>query len=315
MIDKSKAQDVWKDAGKSVDFVILKLNRKDQEEEQAKMCDFVDRYQAILRSQRIRSAEGNLKASLGFSYEAWTYLFPNAPVPKELEPYKTMASGKYQMPKGIDGDIFLHIRANNEAIVYETVSQLMLFLKDFTTVIDETKGFRYFEGRAIVEFIDGTENPESQDAEEYGIIGDEDPFFINGSYAFAQKWQHDMDYWNDLKVEEQEKAIGRKKFSDLELEDDEKYANAHNVVSKVELDGEEQKIIRMNVPYANPALNEKGTYFIGYSRHWYITKMMLDRMLENGDFLLTFSEILHSNLFFIPSRTLLDKIADEELNA
>ena len=123
-----------------------------------------------------------------------------------------------------------------------------------------------------------------------------------------------MDIWDKLTTETQEKAVGRKKFSDLELPDGEKFKNAHNVASQAKIDGVEQKIVRMNVPYSDPASGITGTYFIGYSRYWKVTKLMLENMLKNGDYLLTFSDILSGQLFFIPSRPLLDKIADGELN-
>lgn len=312
-MDPNQAQDVWKDAGEHVQFTVLELKREDQAKEQAAIEEFVDRYQAIIRSLRIRDNKGNLKASLGFSNAAWDYLFPNAPKPKELETYETISGDKYSMP-ATKGDIFLHIRANDEAVVYEMISQCMLFLKDYTTVVDETKGFRYFEGRAIIGFIDGTEAPQVEDAADYAIVGDEDPFFENGSYAFAQKWRHHMDIWNKLTTEDQEKAVGRKKFSDLELKDQEKFKNAHNVASQAKINGVEQKIVRMNVPYSDPASGITGTYFIGYSRHWTVTKKMLENMVEKHDYLLSFSDILSGQLFFIPSRPLLDKIADGELS-
>ncbi|MDD6432404.1 MAG: Dyp-type peroxidase [Lactobacillaceae bacterium] len=312
-MNPNQAQDVWKDAGEHVQFTVLELKREDQAKEQAAIEEFVDRYQAIIRSLRIRDNKGNLKASLGFSNAAWDYLFPNAPKPKELETYQTISGDKYSMP-ATKGDIFLHIRANDEAVVYEMISQCMLFLKDYTTVVDETKGFRYFEGRAIIGFIDGTEAPQVEDAAEYAIVGDEDPFFENGSYAFAQKWRHHMDIWNKLTTEDQEKAVGRKKFSDLELSEKEKFKNAHNVTSQAKINGVEQKIVRMNVPYSDPASGITGTYFIGYSRHWTVTKKMLENMVEKHDYLLSFSDILSGQLFFIPSRPLLDKIADGELS-
>ena len=312
-MNPNQAQDVWKDAGEHVQFTVLELKREDQAKEQAAIEEFVDRYQAIIRSLRIRDNKGNLKASLGFSNAAWDYLFPNAPKPKELETYQTISGDKYSMP-ATKGDIFLHIRANDEAAVYEMISQCMLFLKDYTTVVDETKGFRYFEGRAIIGFIDGTEAPQVEDAADYAIVGDEDPFFENGSYAFAQKWRHHMDIWNKLTTEDQEKAVGRKKFSDLELSDKEKFKNAHNVTSQAKINGVEQKIVRMNVPYSDPASGITGTYFIGYSRHWTVTKKMLENMVEKHDYLLSFSDILSGQLFFIPSRPLLDKIADGELS-
>ena len=299
MFNASLAQDVWKDPGKNVSFIVLALNRQDLTDEQEQVANFADMSQAIIRSMRIRKPEAGLQVAIGFSNQAWDYLFPNAKKPQELETYQTLTGAEYSMPAS-DGDIFLHIRASEEAVVYEIVRQFMKLLSSVTTVIDETKGFRYLEGRAIIGFIDGTEAPAPEDAADYAIIGDEDSDFINGSYAFAQKWQHDMAFWEKLSVEHQEKAVGRHKFDDMELDDDDKLENAHNVASKLEIDGEEQKIIRMNVPFSDPAMDYTGTYFIGYARHWQVTKQMLEQMLEKSDFLLTFSTLLSGQLFFIP---------------
>ncbi|ATF41280.1 Dyp-type peroxidase [Weissella paramesenteroides] len=309
MFNANLAQDVWKDPGKNVSFIVLALNHQDLADEQEHIATFADMSQSIIRSMRIRNPESGLQVAIGFSNKAWDYLFPNAKKPKELETYQTLTGAEYSMPAS-DGDIFLHIRASEEAVVYEIVRQFMKLLSPVTTVLDETKGFRYLEGRAIIGFIDGTEAPAIEDAADYAIIGDEDPDFENGSYAFAQKWQHDMAFWEKLSVEHQEKAVGRHKFDDMELDDEDKLENAHNVASKLEIDGEEQKIIRMNVPFSDPALDYTGTYFIGYARHWQVTKQMLVQMLEKSDFLLTFSTLLSGQLFFIPSRDTLADIAD-----
>lgn len=309
MFNANLAQDVWKDPGKNVSFIVLALNHQDLADEQEHIATFADMSQSIIRSMRIRNPESGLQVAIGFSNKAWDYLFPNAKKPKELETYQTLTGVEYSMPAS-DGDIFLHIRASEEAVVYEIVRQFMKLLSPVTTVLDETKGFRYLEGRAIIGFIDGTEAPAIEDAADYAIIGDEDPDFENGSYAFAQKWQHDMAFWEKLSVEHQEKAVGRHKFDDMELDDEDKLENAHNVASKLEIDGEEQKIIRMNVPFSDPALDYTGTYFIGYARHWQVTKQMLVQMLEKSDFLLTFSTLLSGQLFFIPSRDTLADIAE-----
>ncbi|MBJ7671605.1 Dyp-type peroxidase [Weissella confusa] len=311
-VTPTKAQDVWKDVGKNVSFVVLKLKRENLAADQEAIAEFADRSQAIERSMMIRAADANLKVSIGFSRTAWDYLFPNAAVPKQLENYTTLTGPEYSMPAS-EGDIFLHVRAGDEAVVYEVVRQFMVFLEPIATVLDETKGFRYFEGRAIIGFIDGTEAPAEFEAADYALVGEEDPEYINGSYSFAQKWLHDMDFWGKMKTEEQEKAVGRHKFDDLELEDDEKFHNAHNVAAKIEVDGEEQKIVRMNVPFSDPATGKTGTYFIGYSRYWSVTKAMLQQMVDMSDFLLTFSTIQSGQLFFIPSRDTLGEIADGAL--
>ena len=307
-VTPTKAQDVWKDVGKNVSFVVLKLKRENLAADQEAIAEFADRSQAIERSMMIRAADANLKVSIGFSRTAWDYLFLNAVVPKQLETYTTLTGPEYSMPAS-EG----HVRAGDEAVVYEVVRQFMVFLEPIATVLDVTKGFRYFEGRAIIGFIDGTEAPAEFEAADYALVGEEDPEYINGSYAFAQKWLHDMDFWGKMKTEEQEKAVGRHKFDDLELEDDEKFHNAHNVAAKIEVDGEEQKIVRMNVPFSDPATGKTGTYFIGYSRYWSVTKAMLQQMVDMSDFLLTFSTIQSGQLFFIPSRDTLGEIADGAL--
>lgn len=316
-INWKNAQDVFKDAGKNIIFVTLKLKRNDLEAEKEAVQALTERYPAIINSMNIRAVDAHLKTVLGFSSDAWDYLFADANKPKELETFQTIKSPKHDAV-ATGGDIFFHIRADEMTVCVEVMDQLMQFIEPATEIMDEVHGFRYFEGRAIIGFIDGTENPAQDETAEYALIGDEDPEFIDGSYAFAQKYTHDMSFWNNLKTEEQEQAIGRQKFNDLELEDEQKDMNAHNVVSKDEVDGVENKIVRMNVPYANPGERMSGTYFIGYARHWEITKRMLTNMFEgnpkgNYDRLLDFSEPLTGALFFIPSKETLAKIADEAI--
>jgi putative iron-dependent peroxidase len=306
--DPREAQDVYKDVGQNVVFLTLTLNRRDADAEREAVAELAGRLPAILNSLRIRQPEADVKCAFGLSSRAWDYLYPGAAKPAELEDFTGLESPGHAFP-GTPADLFLHLRANHQAVLYELVDQLRQFYGPATTVADETNGFRYFEGRAIIGFIDGTEAPSFLDAAEYALVGDEDPEFAGGSYAFAQKWVHDMDFWKSLPVEEQERAVGRQKFSDLELDDDAKAPNAHNTAAKLEVDGEEQKIVRMNVPFSDLGTGQTGTYFIGYSRHWHITRSMLTQMLAQDDYLLSFSTITTGQVFFVPSRPLLDRLA------
>ncbi|QBO36827.1 Dyp-type peroxidase [Periweissella cryptocerci] len=311
-IELADAQDAYKDAGEQILFTTLMLKREDRAAELEAIQNFADRFPSIINSMNIRAQKADLRVAFGFSSDAWDYLFPTANKPAELETFTDLTGPDHTMP-GTPGDLFFHVRAHDEAVVYEVMSQFMTFLRAVTTVVDETKGFRYFEGRAIIGFIDGTENPDGSQSAEYGLIGDEDREFINGSYAFAQQYVHDMETWNAFKVEMQEKYIGRQKMNDLELEDEEKDPRAHNVVAKLEVDGEEQKIVRMNVPFADAAAGTAGTYFIAYMRHYWIVKQMLTRMVEQNDRLLDFSEVTTGTAFFIPSKSVLARIADGDL--
>ena len=311
-VNANLAQDVFKDAGESVIFLMLSLKREDRDKECEIIADMADRIGAIQRSMNIRVAPETVKLTFGFSNRAWEYLFPHAAKPKELEDFKGVNGKNHQAPT-TPADLFLHVRADEASTTYLVVDQIMGFLRPIVDVVDETHGFHYREGRAIIDFIDGTENPVGEEAKEWAIIGAEDPDFINGSYAFAQKYVHDLDAWRALPTEVQEKYIGRRKYSDLELDDDEKDPRAHNIISQDNRDDEEHKIVRMNVVYANPGEGVRGTYFIGYARHWDVTRTMVINMFTQDDRLLEYSTALKGQLFFIPSKELMGRIAEGEL--
>ena len=311
-VNANLAQDVFKDAGESVIFVMLSLKREDIEKEREIIADMADRMEAIQRSMNIRVAPETVKLSFGFSNRAWEYLFPTAKKPKELEDFQGV-NGEHHTAPATPADLFLHVRAGQAATSYLVVDQIMSFLRPVVDVVDETHGFHYLEGRAIIDFIDGTENPVGEEAKEWAIIGAEDPEFINGSYAFAQKYIHDLDAWRALPTEVQEKYVGRRKYSDLELSDEEKDPRAHNIISQDNRDGEEHKIVRMNVVFANPGEGVRGTYFIGYARHWNVTRQMVTNMFTQDDRLLEYSTAEKGQLFFIPSKEIFGRIAEGEL--
>lgn len=123
-----------------------------------------------------------------------------------------------------------------------------------------------------------------------------------------------MKDWNGISTEEQEKVIGRRKFNDIELSDEEKPANAHNAVTNIADDnGNELKVMRANMPFANPSKGEYGTYFISYASTFTTTERMLRNMfigepVGNYDRLLDFSTAVTGTLFFIPSPSLLSEL-------
>jgi putative iron-dependent peroxidase len=178
-------------------------------------------------------------------------------------------------------------------------------------------GFRYFDNRDLLGFVDGTENPREDAAINAVLIGDEDPGFACGSYVIVQKYLHDLDAWNALSTEAQERIIGRRKLSDVELDDSVKPTSAHNALTTIVEDGKEVKILRDNMPFGRPAHGEFGTYFIGYSRSPRSTEQMLENMFlgrppGNYDRLLDFSQAVTGSLFFIPSATFLDAVTADD---
>ncbi|HEU5265664.1 MAG TPA: Dyp-type peroxidase, partial [Jatrophihabitans sp.] len=185
-------------------------------------------------------------------------------------------------------------------------------LRGAATVIDETVGFRYFEQRDLLGFVDGTENPVGDEAAAAVVLGPEDPDFAGGSYVIVQKYIHDLAAWDSLPVEEQERVIGRTKLSDIELDDDVKPSDSHVAMTTIEdPDGTERQILRDNMPFGSPGRGEFGTYFIGYARDPDVTEQMLRNMFlgrdgADHDRILDFSTAVTGSLFFAPSADFLE---------
>lgn len=270
---------------------------------------------ALVRSVGKRVPAGNLSCISGFGSAAWDRLF-GGPRPASLHPFREFGSGS-RHAKATPGDLLLHIRAEQMDLCFELATQLMKRLGDAVRVVDEVPGFRYFDMRSIIGFVDGTENPEGNDAARFTIVGDEDADFAGGSYVLVQKYLHNMDAWNDLTVEAQERVIGRTKLDDIELDDAVKPTCSHSALTTIEKDGEEVKILRDNMPFGQPGRGEFGTFFIGYARSPDPIEQMLENMFVgkppgNYDRLLDFSEAVTGGLFFVPSSGLLEELAERE---
>ena len=309
-----KPQDVLNTPGEYAMFMVLGLVDNDGASEKVRgLCGVLTAY---TRSMRTRYPDLDVSCVMGFGAAAWKRLFPEQPKPAELEPFQEIR-GERHTAVATPGDVFFHIRAARMAACYELAAMINRALHGAVTPLDEVHGFRYFDGRAIIGFVDGTENPEDEERRLCATIGDEDSDFAGGSYAFVQKYLHDMDAWNALSIEEQERAVGRKKFDDVELDDDEKPENAHNAVTNISDDaGNELKIVRANMPFANPSKGEFGTYFIGYAGTFSTTRRMLENMFVgepagNTDRLLDFSTAVTGTLFFVPSVELLEELGGE----
>lgn len=294
-------------------FLVVTLNPG--AEHRATLRSFCADLGALVRAVEFRDLEAGLSCVIGFGSEVWDRIF-GSPKPAELHPFREFRSGA-RHAVSTPGDLLLHIRAKRMDLSFELASQIMARLGNAVSAVDEVQGFRYFDDRDLLGFVDGTENPRGQGAVDAVLIGDEDPAFANGSYVIVQKYLHDLDAWNALSTEVQERIIGRTKLSDIELDDAVKPTSAHNALTTIVEDGKEIKILRDNMPFGRPGHGEFGTYFIGYSRSPRTIEQMLENMFigrppGNYDRILDFSRAVTGNLFFVPSATFLDNVGEDQ---
>ncbi|WP_315928299.1 Dyp-type peroxidase [Mesorhizobium sp. SP-1A] len=294
---------------KAAIFLVLTINPAPEHEATVRgLCADLS---ALLRAVGFRDLEGQLSCVMSFGSEAWDRLF-GAPRPKDLHPFREIHGVHHAV--STPGDILFHIRATRMDLCFELATQVMSRLDGAVAVADEVHGFNYFDDRDLIGFVDGTENPSGPAAFNAAIIGEEDAPFAGGSYVIVQKYMHDLKGWNMLPIETQENIIGRKKLSDIELDDAVKPSFAHNALTTIVEDGEQLEILRDNMPFGDVGKGEFGTYFIGYARSPRRIEQMLDNMFigkppGNYDRLLDFSRAVTGTLFFVPTATFLDNVA------
>ncbi|OGE54960.1 hypothetical protein PENARI_c005G10850 [Penicillium arizonense] len=194
------------------------------------------------------------------------------------------------------GDLLFHIRSERRDICFEFEHQLMDRLGDSVQLVDQTVGFRYFDTRDLLGFVDGTANPVGLDVPYFVLVArEDDPHAQGGSYVV--------------------KIIGRTKPDNIELDDAEDgKQDSDKTLSTIEDEtGDEHDILRDNMPIGPPANGEFGTYFIGCARRLWVIEKMFERMSMGHpsglhDRLLDFSRPLTGNIFFAPSATVMNRL-------
>ncbi|MFM2289349.1 MAG: hypothetical protein RL684_2492 [Pseudomonadota bacterium] len=290
--------------------IFLVLTVKPDAVSEAAVRAFLPDLSGFVRSVCFRDPERSLSCVLGIGATAWDRL-TGLPRPPGLHPFVELQAGT-RHAVSTPGDLLLHIRADHIDLCFELARQIRARLGDAVAVVDEVHGFRYFDARDLLGFVDGTENPSGNKAEQAVLVGDEDRARAGSSYVIVQKYLHDLAKWEAIPVEVQEKIIGRRKLDDIEFPDSAKASYAHNVLTSIQdEDGRDLKILRDNMPFGRIDGDEFGTYFIGYARAPSTIERMLRNMFiglpeGNYDRLLDVSHPVTGNLFFVPTATFLD---------
>ncbi|MBS1691971.1 MAG: Dyp-type peroxidase [Actinobacteria bacterium] len=277
---------------------------------EAVVHDALSGLSGLVRAVGFRVPSSRLTLVTGVGAQAWDRLFAG-PRPEKLHPFAELKGRRHHAPS-TPGDLLFHIRGESMDVCFELGGRILATMDGAVTVVDEVHGFRFFEQRDLLGFVDGTENPDGPEAVAAAQIGAEDPAFAGGSYVHVQKYVHDMAAWNALSVAEQERVIGRTKLEDIELDDAVKPPNSHlalNVITDDE--GNELQIVRANMPFGTLGSGESGTYYIAYSADPDVTERMLHNMFigdppGNTDRILDFSTALTGGMFFTPTAGFLD---------
>jgi putative iron-dependent peroxidase len=287
-------------------FIVLRLKDLTLPELKEKIEDLLDTRDRLITQH----PNAEIKTAIAFGPELWAKLYAQSPSGfKQLDPMQ----GAFEMPV-VPADVLIHIASQRSDICFTLSQAFFDGIQDKVEVLDERVCFRYFDGRDLTGFIDGTENPQfPDDRAETALLAEDAGIFADGSFVFAQRYIHDLDKWKRLKVDAQENVMGRSKLESIEMDDDVKPENAHIARVVIEDDkGEEMEILRHSLPYGD-GKGEQGLFFIAYTKNLGIIDDMLKHMFGTTgdgihDRLLHFVTAVDGAYFFAPSEELLEEV-------
>ena len=160
--------------------------------------------------------------------------------------------------------------------------------------------FVYADNRDLTGYIDGTENPQDEEAVTASIVQDMGPGLDGSSYVAVQQWQHDLEHFEHMPEEDQDNIIGRRRSDNVELEDAPE--SAHVKRTAQESFSPPAFILRRSMPWAEG--NEAGLNFIAFGRSFAAYEAQLSRMVgsEDGiaDALFSFSRPISGGYYWCP---------------
>ena len=316
-VDGPEAQPVLLALSQSAVFLVVSVN--DRPGAAQRVLDVVSDVNGLVRAVGFRQSSAMLSCVVGFGSAYWDRIRPaGAPRPAGLHPFRALNGAVHDAPS-TPGDVLFHIRADRSDLTFELSRQIMAAIGAWVTVEDHVTGFRYFDARDLLGFVDGTENPTGRSAAAAALIDATEPDFVNGSYVIVQKYLHDLTAWQALSTEQQERIIGRTKLDDIEIDDAEQATNSHVTLNTIEdADGTEHDILRDNMVFGDAGSGEYGTFYIAYAADPAVTEQMLVNMFVGKphghyDRILDVSTPVTGSLFFVPSLDLLESLADDEI--
>jgi len=261
--------------------------------------DELDALRRIVQSEQASSAMRTRSELFGFSAKLWNALSTER-APSQYQPFRQIEGNAGKAPT-TQGDLWVWFQGNSHSWNLDAASNLhgQLTACHAKRTL-EVFGYVRHENRDFTGFIDGTENPKKDEAEQAALI----PNGGGSSFAFTQNWIHDLEKFNSIDREQQEKVIGRTKADSIELDGDNMPVDSHVSRTDAQVDGIKQKIVRRSVPHGS--IDAKGLHFVAFACDLGRITVQLERMYgasEDGlhDQLIHYSTPMTGSYWYVPS--------------
>jgi len=197
-------------------------------------------------------------------------------------------------------DLWCWLRGDDRGELLHRARQICQQLSSSFILKSTVDAFCYADCRDITGYIDGTENPEDDEAVAAAIVASDDASLSGSSFVAVQRWRHDLDRFESFSQKHQDDIIGRRRSDNVEFEGSPD--SAHVKRTAQESFEPEAFMLRRSMPWKEGL--ETGLMFVAFATSFYSFEAQLNRMLGNEDGitdgLFEFSEVLESTYYWCP---------------
>lgn len=175
--------------------------------------------------------------------------------------------------------LWLWLRGDDRGELFHRSRKLELLLEPAFELTDVVDSFQYSDSRDLSGYVDGTENPQDDEAIKTAIVTGQGEGMDGSSFVAVQQWLHNFDVLSSMSEKEKDDSIGRH-VSDNE-EFDEAPDSAHVKRAAQESFSPEAFVLRRSMPWAEGM--DAGLIFVAFGQSFAAFDAILKRMIGDED--------------------------------
>jgi len=196
--------------------------------------------------------------------------------------------------------LWIWLRGDDRGELLHQSLKIQQVLAESFQLINVVDAFQYKDSRDLSGYVDGTENPQGDDAFNTSIVLGCGKGLDGSSFVAVQQWVHDFKHFQAMSVSEQDNMIGRRLGDNEEIED--APLSAHVKRTAQEDFEPEAFVVRRSMPWADAS--KAGLMFVAFGKKFDAFEALLKRMVgeDDGtvDALFKFTQPVSGSYFWCP---------------
>lgn len=216
-----------------------------------------------------------------------------------LKAFPALSANGVNIPS-TNASLWIWLRGDDRGELLLESLKLEQLLSESFQLDQKIDAFRYREGRDLSGYVDGTENPQGNDAVKTAFVQNETPGLEGSSFVAVQQWLHDLAHFQEMPQHEQDETIGRQISDNEEIDD--APPSAHVKRTAQESFDPEAFVLRRSMPWNDSKAS--GLVFVAFGHSFAAYETLLNNMtgLNDGivDALFHFTRPVTGHYFWCP---------------